>query len=117
MEFEINATYRLKATEVVAAPQPKSYEEVFDKIGFKRDPKKSGSRGMYFISSWIPSAAAQKKGWSGRIEVHTDAGSKPIKYEIIGSVVTPDVSVNFDLKGKDPSKLAKDLIKKLGIAW
>jgi hypothetical protein len=76
-------------------------------VGFKVDPGMCGSRGMYFITSYIPRVAHERKGWRGRVEQHTDADfGRKTSYQIKGRVQSPNGDVlRFDVSGDNYEKV------------
>jgi hypothetical protein len=87
-------------------------DELLKSIGFKVDQGRCGSRGEYFITSYIPRVAFARKGWDGCVELHTDMGGQKTTYELRGDVRTPDGVVhNFKLTGVDRDKFLDKLKK------
>ncbi len=74
-----------------------SYEEILA-LGFKEDPKGSGSRGLYFIVRYVPTAKIVKQGWSGSFDLHIDCEANAPHYQSKGEVKAPDgtkISLNI----------------------
>jgi hypothetical protein len=86
-----------------------NFDDLLKSIGFKVDLGMCGSRGMYFITSYIPRVAFERKGWGGRVELHTDAEvGKKTTYEFRGHISTPDGVVHrFQLTGVDHDKFVE----------
>lgn len=85
-----------------------AFSAMMKKIGLKVDPKMCGSRGSYFITSYVFRVAHERKGWQGRVEHHSDSdfGGKNKFYALKGRIRTPDgVLHTFAIEAKSHDNL------------
>lgn len=89
-----------------------AFEALMKSIGLKVDPSMCGSRGSYFITSYVFRVAHERKGWRGRLEEHGDSnfGGKNRHYELRGRIRTPEgVLHNFELTSNNHEELYKQV--------
>lgn len=92
--MKIEATTRLKVT----AADDVDFNSGMKKLGFKVNENDSGSRGDYYIISYIPIAALKRNGWAGNIDVHSSRFGSTRQYSAEGILRSGRAVIKINVK-------------------